>query len=79
MTVHDRPAELRMSLPRDTPQDKRLEVRLDGVMCSTPYPDTNGTVHLVLYPDDMIGERSITIHDETGEQIAGRNMVFVKA
>ena len=79
ITVYDRPRELRMSLPSDMPLDKRLEVRMDGVLCSTPHPDTDGTVHLVLYPDDMFGERSITIHDDTGAQVAGRTLVFVKA
>ncbi len=79
ITVYDRPRELRMSLPSDMPLDKRLEVRMDGVLCSTPHPDTDGTIHLVLYPDDMFGERSVTIHDDTGAQVAGRTLVFVKA
>ncbi len=79
ITVYDRPRELRMSLPSDMPLDKRLEVRMDDVLCSTPHPDTDGTVHLVLYPDDMVGEKSITIHDDTGAQVAGRTLVFVKA
>lgn len=79
ITVYDRPRELRMSLPAGTPLEKRLEVRLDGVTVSTPHPDTDGTVHLRLYPDDMRGERTVTIHDETGSQVAGRQLVFVQA
>ncbi len=78
ITVYDRPRELRMSLPFGTSLDKRLEVKLDGNIVSTPHPDTDGTVHLVLYPDDMVGERIVTIHDETGRQIAGRVLVFVQ-
>lgn len=77
IVIRDRPWELRMSLPAGTPMDKRLEVRLDGVRAGTPHPDTDGTAHLVLYPDDMRGERIVTIHDDTGAQIAGRTLVFV--
>lgn len=76
ITVYDRPRELRMSLPPDTTSGKRVEVRMDGIVMSTPYPDSDGTVHLVLYVDDMKGERNISIHDETGDQIAGRTLVF---
>lgn len=79
ITVHDRPRELRMSLPPDIPYDERLEVRIDGIIVSTPHPDTDGMVHLVLYPDDMKGERNITIHTTSGVQVAGRTLVFVQA
>lgn len=79
ITVHDAPRELRMTLPADTPTDKRLEIRLDGVIYNTTFPDTNGTVQMVLYVDDMVGERSVTIHGAGGAQIAGRNLVFVQA
>ena len=78
IAVYDRPRELRMSLPPGTPPEGRLEVRMDGVVVSTPYPDSDGTVHLVLYPDDMRGERTVSIHDDTGDQVAGRTLVFVQ-
>ena len=78
ITVHDRPWELRMSLPPGISLENRLEVRIDGTVAGTPHPDTDGTVHLVLYPDDMKGERTVTIHDNTGTQLAGRTLVFVQ-
>ena len=76
IVVYDRPRELRMSLPPETPKDERVEVRMDGAVMSTPYPDSDGAVHLVLYPDDMRGERNISIHDYAGNQVAGRTLVF---
>ena len=78
ITVYDRPWELRMSLPHGTPLEKRLAVRLDDVLVSTPHPNTDGTVHLRLYPDDMKGERVVTVHDDSGAQLAGRVLVFVQ-
>ena len=78
IAVYDRPRELRMSLPQGVPPEGRLEVRIDGVVIATPYPDSDGTVHLVLYPDDMRGERTVSIHDGTGAQVAGRTLVFVQ-
>ena len=78
IAVYDRPRGLRMSLPPGTPPEGRLEVRLDGVVASTPYPDSDGTVYLVLYPDDMRGERTVSIHDGAGAQVAGRTLVFVR-
>ena len=78
IVVYDRPRELRMGLPPGTPADRRVEVRMDGAVVGTQHPDSDGTVHLVLYPDDMRGERTITIHDGAGAQLAGRVLVFVQ-
>ena len=41
-------------------------MRIDGTVAGTPHPDTDGTVHLVLYPDDVKGERTVTVHDNAG-------------
>ena len=67
-----------MSLLPGTPPEGRLEVRMDGMLVSPPYPDSDGTVHLVLYPDDMMEERTVSIHDDAGAQVAGRTLVFVQ-
>lgn len=74
----DRPRELHMMLPPGTPIDKRLEVRLDGVLVGTPHPSSDGTVSLMLYPDDMRGERLVAVLDGSGSQVAGRKLVFVQ-
>ena len=74
--VFDQPREFRMSLPSDVPRDIDVEVRLDGARINTQRPDSNGTVHLTLYPDDMRGERNVTIHDMADEQLAGITMIF---
>lgn len=76
ITIYDRPSELRMSLPPDSILNRQVKVRMDGIVMSTLYPDSDGTVHLVPYMDDMNGERNISIHDETGNQISGRTLVF---
>ena len=79
IAVYDRPRELRMELPAGTPADRRVGVRMDGAALGPPrYPDSDGTVHLVLYPDDMRGERTVTVHDGAGAQLAGRTLVFVQ-
>lgn len=78
MVAIDRPRELHMLLPPDTPMDKRLEVRLDGVLVGTPQPASDGTVPLTIYPDDMRGERTVTVLDDTGSQLAGRVLVFTQ-
>lgn len=77
--VHDRPLELLLSLPPGSADGGRVEVRLDGVMMSTPQPGSDNAVHVILYPDDMKGERTVTVHDGSGEQVAGRTLVFVQA
>ena len=78
IAVYDRPRGLRMSLPPGTPPEGRLEGRLDGMVVSMPYLDSDGTVYLVLYLDDMHGERTVSIHDGAGAQLAGRTLVFVR-
>ena len=78
IAVSDRPREFRMKLPPGTSGDGRVEVRMDGVVLSTPHPDSDGTVHIILYPDDMRGERDVTIHKD-GRQVAGRTFVFKQA
>lgn len=79
MVAIDRPRDLHMGLPAGTPMDKRLVVKLDGVLAGTPYPASDGTVPLRLYPEDMRGERVVAVLDDADNQVAGRVLVFVQA